>query len=38
MKDFPTRNQRLREFLDEIVPIYQLVQNKNKKKNIFHFF
>ena len=37
MKDLPTRNQRLREFLGQIIPIYQLVQNKNKKNLFFNF-
>ena len=38
MKEVPTINKRLREFLGQIVPIYQLVQNKNNKKSVFHFF
>ena len=40
MKDLPTRNQRLREFLGQIVPIYTPSQFKikTKKKSVFHFF
>ena len=40
LKDFSNMNQRLREFLGQIVPIYTPSQFKikTKKKSVFHFF